>query len=428
MKNFGVPRKHSPLLWLSLIVFVAAIAYADDQRGRPPSPSDGDPCGLPDTTTAAYRLAAAQNWGYGYDSLLADLARWSANPSVRIDSVGASVLNRTLYMLTIEDSSISALPRKRVWIHARTHPNEVQGTWVTNQIIARLLDSSAFSRQLRRNCVFNIIPMINPDGVELQYARENAHRIDIESNWTANPGEPEVQTLRRMFVSLMAQQNPVRIALNMHSAYGTNRYFVYHAAAGTSDAYAVIQQRFIQGVRNYFPGGIQPYSYFVSWTTAPSLVYPESWFWQNHRENVLALTYEDMNSTAARAFDSTANAILRGIADELGVGSTTVVSSDLTAPAAYALEQNYPNPFNPVTRIRFSIPRESPDRPDAAARMVRLAVYDLLGREVSRLIQEPLAEGVFEIPFDGTNLASGVYLLRLQSGGFVQTRKMTLTR
>jgi hypothetical protein len=428
MMNGSSPRRLFTLFCLSLPLLTAANGHAVDQRGRRPSPADGDPCGLPDTTTAAYRLAAAQNWGYGYDLLCADLARWSDNPSVRVDSVGASVLNRAIYMLTLEDNSTPAQPRKRVWIHARTHPNEVQGTWVTNRIIEQLLDSSAFSRQVRRECVFNIIPMINPDGVELQYARENAHKIDIESNWTANPGEPEVQTLRRMFFSLMAQPNPIRIALNMHSAYGTSRYFVYHAAAGTSDAYAVAQQRFIQGVRNYFPGGIQPYTHFVSWTTAPSLVYPESWFWQNHRENVLALTYEDMNSTAARAFDSTANAILRGIADELGVSITTVESSTHTAPTACALEQNYPNPFNPSTKIRFSIPAGSAGRSEAANRMVRLAVYDLLGREVATLVQGPLAGGVFEVSFDGTHLASGVYLLRLHSGDFVRSRKMNLIK
>ncbi|MBP1655689.1 MAG: putative carboxypeptidase [Bacteroidetes bacterium] len=398
---------------LTILVLSAPPAGAD-QRGRPPSPRDGDPCGLPDTTSAAYRAAALQNWGYGYDSLRADLTRWSSSPYVRIDSVGATVENRGLYMLTIQATGENAQPRKRIWIHARTHPGEVQGTWVTNQIITQLLGTSDIADKLRHTCVFNIMPMINPDGVELKYARQNAHGIDIESNWSAVPGEPEVQTLRRMFGTFMAEPNPILIALNMHSAYGEKRYFVYHAAAGTSPSYAAIEQRFINGVRGYFPGGIQPYDYFVSWTSAPSLVYPESWFWQNHRESVLAMTYEDMNSTAARAFDSTANAILRGIADELGVSGTTSVAADPGRPSTLRLEQNFPNPFNPSTTIRFDVPASGAENRTSGTQWVRLDVFDMLGREVATIVDEAKAPGTYDVRFDGSAHASGVYVCRLQ--------------
>ncbi len=373
-------------------------------------------------------MAAAANWGYGFDSLRADLERWGASPFVRIDSVGASVQNRVLYMLTIQDTGSAVHPRKRIWIHARTHPNEVQGTWVTNQIINQLLGESAIARQLRRECVFNIIPMINPDGVELSLARQNAHNIDIESNWTAVPGEPEVQTLRRTFVGLMALENPILVALNMHSAYGSERYFVFHAAGGTSDAYAAVEERFINGVRSYFPGGIQPHTFFVSWLTAPSQVYPESWFWQNHRESVLALTYEDMNSGAARAFDSTANAILRGIADELGVSVPTLVAEMNISPGGIRLEQNYPNPFNPATTIRFSVAAPDPRASGNRTRAVKLAVYDILGREVAVLVNEQKSEGIFETVFDGSRFGSGVYFLGLEADGLVLTRRMTLLK
>jgi hypothetical protein len=411
---------------LSILFLFQSLSMAEG-HGRRPSAVNEDPCGLPDTTTSAYRIASTMNWGYGYDTLRADIARWSQNPFVHVDSVGASVQNRTLFMLTIQDTTVQDVQRKRVWIHARTHPNEVQGTWVTNEIISQLLDSSEFARQMRASCVFNIIPMINPDGVELKLSRQNAHNIDIESNWTAVPGEPEVQTLRRMFVALTQLTNPIRIALNVHSAYGTSRYFVYHTATGTSSSYAAIEQRFINSVRSHFPGGIQPYSYFVSWTSTPSLVYPESWFWQNSGENVLALTYEDMNDASARAFDSTANAILHGIASEFGVGGPTSVSTAQTFPATFMLEQNYPNPFNPKTVVscQLSVPSR-----------VRLVVYDMLGREVATLLDGQKEPGRYEVMFDGTGLASGVYLYQLHVAGLsegsgenvVQTRRMLILK
>ncbi len=348
--------------------------------------------------------------------------------------------NRALYLLTIQDTATAFLPRKRVWIHARTHPNEVQGTWVTNQIITQLLGSSQLARQLRGGCVFNVLPMINPDGVELKHPRENANNIDIESNWTAVPGEPEVQTLRAMFVALMSQPNPIRIALNMHSAYGTDRYFVYHTATGTTAGYAAVEQRFINAVRSYFPGGIRPYDFFVSWTSGPSLVYPESWFWKNCGASVLALTYEDMNDASAHAFDSTANAILRGIADELGISGSADAPAGNERPATFALEQNYPNPFNPVTTIGFRIqgvgsqnpgpadPASNTRYPQPGTRRVRLAVYDMLGREVAVLVDEPKEPGTYNVPFSARGLSSGMYLYRLSAGGFVQTRTMLLVK
>jgi len=92
-------------------------------------------------------------------------------------------------------------------------------------------------------------------------------------------------------------------------------------------------------------------------------------------------------------------------------------SSDM--PHAFALQQNYPNPFNPSTTIKYELPKSSE---------VRLSVFDMLGREVSVLVNERRDAGVHEVKFDGSNLASGVYFYRLQAGDFVQTRKVLVLR
>jgi len=88
-------------------------------------------------------------------------------------------------------------------------------------------------------------------------------------------------------------------------------------------------------------------------------------------------------------------------------------------PVQALLQQNYPNPFNPSTTIKYKLPKSSE---------VRLSVYDMLGREVSVLVNEKRNAGVHEVKFDGSNLASGVYFYRLQAGDFVQTRKLLLLR
>jgi len=88
-------------------------------------------------------------------------------------------------------------------------------------------------------------------------------------------------------------------------------------------------------------------------------------------------------------------------------------------PQVYALEQNYPNPFNPKTNIGFRI---------AEFGLVWLAVYDLLGREVAVLVNEPKAPGSYEVELNASGLASGVYVYRLTAGAFVATRKMIVVK
>ncbi len=91
----------------------------------------------------------------------------------------------------------------------------------------------------------------------------------------------------------------------------------------------------------------------------------------------------------------------------------------ITAPAKFILEQNYPNPFNPVTTIKFTIPAEV---------MVNLSVYNVVGEKVKELKNEVVKPGYYEVDFDASNIASGVYFYRLQAGDFTRTRKMNLIK
>lgn len=85
----------------------------------------------------------------------------------------------------------------------------------------------------------------------------------------------------------------------------------------------------------------------------------------------------------------------------------------------FDLFQNYPNPFNPVTKIKFQIPKHS---------NVTLKIFDVLGREVSILLNEEKTAGIYELNFDASNLASGVYYYQLITDGFVRTRKMLVIK
>ncbi len=88
-------------------------------------------------------------------------------------------------------------------------------------------------------------------------------------------------------------------------------------------------------------------------------------------------------------------------------------------PTEYSISQNFPNPFNPTTKIKFGLPK---------AGLTRITVYDLLGREIMTLINNELKVGYHEINIDAHNLPSGIYLYKIQSGDFTQTKKMILMK
>jgi hypothetical protein len=94
-------------------------------------------------------------------------------------------------------------------------------------------------------------------------------------------------------------------------------------------------------------------------------------------------------------------------------------------PTTFLLSQNYPNPFNPLTSIKYTVGVASGQGLVAS---VKLVVYDLLGREVATLVNERKAPGTYEALFDARSLASGVYLYRMTSGTFMETKKMLLLK
>ncbi len=85
----------------------------------------------------------------------------------------------------------------------------------------------------------------------------------------------------------------------------------------------------------------------------------------------------------------------------------------------YCLSQNYPNPFNPTTTISYSLPQSG---------FVQLKVYNLLGQEVMVLVNKEQLSGNYKVEFDASKLTSGIYLYRIQSGNFIETKKMILLR
>ncbi len=100
------------------------------------------------------------------------------------------------------------------------------------------------------------------------------------------------------------------------------------------------------------------------------------------------------------------------------------VDSDNSQPDNFLLYPNFPNPFNPTTTLRYDLPQNS---------LVNITIYDLNGREVKKLVRSEQVSGNHSLTWNGTNdqgklVSAGVYLYQIQSGEFVQTKKMVLMK
>ncbi|MCH8032282.1 MAG: CHRD domain-containing protein [Bacteroidetes bacterium] len=132
-------------------------------------------------------------------------------------------------------------------------------------------------------------------------------------------------------------------------------------------------------------------------------------------------------TTELRSYSFTDNSVINGIYSyrlkqidyDGSFEYSDVVEVEVTAPIEFALHQNYPNPFNPSTTIRFELNQSG---------QTLLKIYDILSREIVRLVDEVLPAGSYKVTFDANSLPSGIYFYRLESSGLNEVRKMILLR
>ena len=111
---------------------------------------------------------------------------------------------------------------------------------------------------------------------------------------------------------------------------------------------------------------------------------------------------------------------------DFSTGASSTVDKETGVPSSFALAQNYPNPFNPLTIIKYTI--AGPGGSGLGASKTMLVVYDVLGREVATLVDDMKAAGSYEVRFDASRLASGIYIYRLTAGSFTQAKTMLLVK
>ncbi|MBK9097731.1 MAG: choice-of-anchor D domain-containing protein [bacterium] len=170
----------------------------------------------------------------------------------------------------------------------------------------------------------------------------------------------------------------------------------------------------------------------VQWTDVAPLLQP-GWFLMSTDSGVcLPHTSMDIellfNATELDTGDYYAAVIVKSndpftpsviVPIHMKVSTSVGVGDGLNTPMVFNLDQNYPNPFNPNTTIKYSIPELS---------KVKLTLFNLLGEEITTLVNEEKVAGNYSIEFSAASLPSGVYFYRIQAGSFVDTKKMILIK
>ena len=132
--------------------------------------------------------------------------------------------------------------------------------------------------------------------------------------------------------------------------------------------------------------------------------------WVASNCNLVIFVYKDNGALIQSTVEQST---IQSVTAPLGVNGTHEI------PKEYRLEQNYPNPFNPTTNIKYSVPKDG---------NVSLKVYDVLGNEVTTIIDGFMKAGVYNAEFNGANLASGIYFYTLKTNEFTSTKKMAMIK
>ena len=119
------------------------------------------------------------------------------------------------------------------------------------------------------------------------------------------------------------------------------------------------------------------------------------------------------------AVDTTRDGLVERAINWLMNGVVINVPNEAITATSFELSQNYPNPFNPSTTISYTVPAET---------QVSLVVYDIMGKEVAKLVNERQAAGNHQVEFDASSLSSGTYFYKLTAGEFISVKKMVLLK
>lgn len=264
------------------------------------------------------RVWLARYVPYTLTKLTEYLDKVRRSPYVELSDIGKTPEGRTIPLLTVTNPK-SKKPKSRVLIHARTHPGEVGSSFLLEGLVDHLTSNAPTAKRLRDRVVFTIVPMLNVDGVVAGNNRVTPRGVNLEGKWYARPGETrsldetrvptEVQLLHALVDRLAQEKIPITMALNLHSSAGEpedNAFFFPHFGP-EKKGYAKDEANLFKKQRAFIDLFCDAHG--KHWFNEPpedgkraflAKSIPETWWWKNFRDGVMALTIESSYGLAGK--------------------------------------------------------------------------------------------------------------------------------
>ena len=253
----------------------------------------------------------ARFYPYTFTDLENYLKTIKGNPNLEIQVPGYSQQGRSIYLLKITDPDVPNTTKKRVFIHARTHSAEVPPSFLIEGMVNFLLSGSTNAADILSRFEFYIFPMQNVDGVVAGNYRSTPKSENLEMLWnydSSNPlnlvagTPPEVDVIQKYALKLMNDGGPaISIALNLHASNSEPDIcpFFFPHFGPESEGYSATeaslwdkQLNFVGSVANtYGADMIEPIT-GAGGSSFATKTYPESWWWVNYKDQVMAMTFE----------------------------------------------------------------------------------------------------------------------------------------
>lgn len=252
----------------------------------------------------------ARFYPYTYSDLETYMETISDSPYINIEVAGITQAGHPIHLITITDFDVAASEKKRIWMHARTHPAETAPSFLIEGLIDFLISNTPETADILTECIIHIVPMQNVDGVIAGNYRTTLQSENLEVMWFPDVEDPmlltedtpeEVEVLHHAILELLEDGPPITIALNLHASNSEpdiRPFFYPHfgpQGLGYNEQEASLwekQIRFIDSLAYHYGGDMLEPVPEEGGESFAAKNYPESWWWRNFQDQVMAITFE----------------------------------------------------------------------------------------------------------------------------------------
>lgn len=261
----------------------------------------------------------ARFYPYSFSNLEAYIQSVEDIPYLEVKTAGTTQNGYPIRLLTLTDFDVPHTDKKRIWMHARTHPAETGPSFLIEGLMNFLLNDTNEARDILSKFIFNIVATQNVDGVIVGNYRTTPESENLEVMWFSDPENPllltndapmEVEVLHQTILDLLDEGPPIAIALNLHASNSEpdcRPFFFPHfgpESLGYKEREASLwhkQIRFIGSLASHYGAEMLEPVPEQGGSSFATKSYPESWWWKNFQDHVMAITLETTYGRAGYA-------------------------------------------------------------------------------------------------------------------------------